>query len=240
MQWIQISVHTSRWQDVPFPLFFGTLTSSRIPHSLGVRNNFLQFRGWVHLCPGTVSSTGAFCGAMVRICMEDGVGGETILTHQTLHTFLLTQPTGVPGHGSMVFPIRIPTCLSKPIWSPASGPSILLWWWFPLYSLHWIASPKTLTAMSPLLHLPGFIHWSAHSNVDSVPTTHPNCSAKIVTGVYVANPTDALLFILADFPAPVTPHSPAFLSTTLTTSESQPWFFPCLLDFTSSPNLIYQ
>lgn len=52
--------------DMPFPLFLGTLTSIRIPHSIDISNNLLHFRGWVHLCLRTMASARGFCGASVK------------------------------------------------------------------------------------------------------------------------------------------------------------------------------
>lgn len=108
----------------------GTLMSSIIPHSSRCRNNLLQFRGWGHLCTGTMTSTGGFCRAMVCICMK-GKGGETILTHHCPQCFCWDCPVRILDHRSMTFPIRISTCLSHHI---LPWPSNLLYLEFFLFS----------------------------------------------------------------------------------------------------------
>lgn len=166
-----------------FPLFFGILTSVRVPHSLGIWNNLLQFRVWVHLCPGTMSSTGGFRGAMDRICMEDK-GGKTTLTHPGSTVFLLRLPTGVLDWESMIIRIRITICLSK---------AFLITSFFDLLSpLDIVLSllPFTdkllLRLSSPCLHFfTSQSSFTVQHMVGSVPTTHPNCSAKTISGLPV-------------------------------------------------------
>ena len=106
--------------------------------------------------------------------------------------FLLTLPTRGPWH-------RIPTCLVSLSYLLLPWPSGLLQWWLSAL-LHWQASPKTLITMSTLLPLPVFIHYSTHSDVYSVPTTHPKCSAKIATGLHVAKSNRCSSLHLSWFP----------------------------------------
>lgn len=121
---------------------------------------------------------------------------DSSLVHISAETF-----HRVLDYGSMIFPIRIPTSLSKAylitsfcnLLSPSSYCSLYI-------SLHWQASPKTLSTISPFLYLPAFIHYSTYGN--GILFLQPiQIFLLRSVGSMLLDPVDALLFLSVAFSA---------------------------------------